>query len=99
MINVIGSVWLGEVLRLRDTLQRALLPLSGLSVYAYRMITRRALLPALLVIAGGRYPVRDYASAVGVGGSDCVATARKRGRLGLDLVGADATSVSTSGFD
>ena len=46
------------------------------------------------------HPARDYASAAGVGsGSDCVATTRERGRLGIDLVGADAASLSTSGFD
>ena len=46
------------------------------------------------------HPAGDYASGVGVGsGSDCVATARERGRLGLDLVGADAASLWTSGLD
>src|SRR6516225_3779802 len=45
------------------------------------------------------YPAGDYASAVGVGtGSDRVATARERGRLDLDFVGAGAASF-TSEFD
>src|SRR5215831_2689424 len=55
---------------------------------------------ALVELCPRRVPARDYASAVGVGtGSDCVATARERGRLGLDLVGADAASPSTFALD
>jgi hypothetical protein len=55
---------------------------------------------ALVELCLRRVPARDYASAVGVGsGSDCGAATRERGRLGLDLVGAEAASPSTFALD
>jgi hypothetical protein len=47
-----------------------------------------------------RVPALDYASAVGAGsGSDCGAATPERRRLGLDLAGAEAASLSTFALD